>query len=65
MLAAVWLARRLRADRASAGHSVGGSAGGTRQIDDSGAHEVLRRRYAAGEIDDEEYERRPAALSRT
>lgn len=64
VLASVWLARRLRADRATGGHTADGSAGETRLADDSGAHEVLQRRYAAGEIDDEEYERRLAALTR-
>lgn len=51
-LGAVWLARRLRR--------------GSDQPDSSGddsARELLRHRYAAGELNDEEYERRLAALS--
>jgi putative membrane protein len=40
--------------------SLGGS-GGAPRADDS--LEVLRRRYAAGEIDDEEYERRRRTLA--
>lgn len=38
-----------------------GSAGGARSGGDS-AEEVLRRRFAAGEIDAEEYERRLTVL---
>ncbi len=54
VLGSVWLVRRLRQD-------VGGSP--VSRNGDS-AHDTLRRRYAAGEIDDEEYERRLSALSR-
>ena len=54
ILASIWLVRKLRED--------GGSAALSR--DGGGAHEALRRRYAAGEIDDDEYERRLSALGR-
>jgi putative membrane protein len=46
----------LRQERASQGGS-----GGAPRADDS--LEVLRRRYAAGEIDEEEYERRRRTLA--
>lgn len=52
-LGAVWLARRLRR-----GSDQPEPSGG------DGARELLRHRYAAGELNDEEYERRLAALSR-
>jgi len=49
VLGSVWLVRRLRQDdEATAG---------------DGAYEVLRRRYAAGEIDDDEYRHRLTALT--
>ncbi len=53
-LGSVWLVRRLRQD-------VGGSP-----VSPNGdsAHDTLRQRYAAGEIDDDEYERRLSALNR-
>jgi putative membrane protein len=54
VLGSVWLVRRLRQD-------VGGSA--VSRNSDS-AHDTLRQRYAAGEIDDDEYERRLSTLSR-
>jgi putative membrane protein len=54
VLASIWLFRRLREDGNSA-MSLG--SGET-------AYEVLQRRYAAGEIDDNEYERRLAVLNR-
>lgn len=54
VLGSVWLVRRLRQD-------VGGSP--VSRSGDS-AHDTLRRRHAAGEIDDDEYKRRLAALSR-
>jgi putative membrane protein len=54
VLASIWLVRNLR--------EGGGSAALSR--DGSGAHEALRRRYAAGEIDDDEYERRLSGLGR-
>ena len=49
IVATVWLIRRM----------------GTQHQSDSqhGAEDVLRRRYAAGEIDDEEFHRRLAVLS--
>ena len=50
VLAAIWLARRLTPGRTDEG---------------SGAEEVLRRRYAAGEIDREEYLRMQRDLSGT
>lgn len=50
VLASVWLVRRLRADRAAA------------TVRDTDAEQTLRRRHAAGEIDDDEYERRRAML---
>jgi putative membrane protein len=54
VLGSIWLVRRLRED-------------GRDPVfpgEDDGTHEELRRRYAAGEIDDEEYERRLAVLNR-
>ena len=54
VLGSVWLVRRLRQD-------VGGSA--VSRNSDS-AYDTLRQRYAAGEIDDDEYERRRSTLSR-
>jgi len=39
-----------------------GSGNGSRPVERESALEVLRRRYAAGELDDEEYERRRAKL---
>lgn len=48
----VWWGRRLR----------GGFAATAPAVEDE-ARERLRQRYAAGEIDDEEYERRLAALT--
>lgn len=53
VLASVWLVRKLREDGTGSVASQG-----------EGADEALRRRYAAGEIDDDEYERRLTALSR-
>lgn len=53
VLAGVWLVRSLKQDRRSGGPQGEGSP-----------HDVLRRRYAAGEIDDDEYERRLAAVDR-
>lgn len=51
VLGSVWLVRQLRQpERASL------PAGDT-------AQDLLRRRYAAGELDDEEYERRLSALN--
>jgi putative membrane protein len=54
VLGSIWLLRRLRKD----------ASGTAPSWDNDSAHEVLRRRYAAGEIDDDEYERRRSALSR-
>lgn len=59
VLAGMWLIRQLRADRsdtepATSNHT---SSPDRRSVD------VLRRRYAAGEIDDEEYEQRLSVLS--
>lgn len=53
VLAGVWFVRNLKQDGRS-GASRGGDS----------PHEALRRRYAAGEVDDDEYERRLAALDR-
>lgn len=52
VLGSVWLVRQLR-------HPERGSppTGDT-------ARDLLRRRYAAGELDDDEYERRLSALNR-
>jgi uncharacterized membrane protein len=52
-LASIWLARKLTEDERSPM---------TSDVEDS-AYEVLRRRYASGEID-AEYERRLAVLNR-
>lgn len=54
ILGSVWLVRRLR-------QGVDGSAV-SRNIDS--ARDTLRQRYAAGEIDDDEYQRRLSTLSR-
>ncbi len=53
VLGSVWLFRLLR---------QGGPDLDSAPSDDA-ARELLRRRYAAGEIDDEEYERRLSALT--
>ena len=53
-LGSVWLVRRLRQD-------VGGFTVARRS---DSARDTLRQRYAAGEIDDDEYERRLSTLSR-
>lgn len=53
ILGSVWLFRQLR----WGGPDRRGVPG------DGTARDLLRRRYAAGEIDDEEYERRLAALT--
>jgi putative membrane protein len=47
--------------RAGGGPSGGPGAGSSRRPDDP--LEILRQRYARGEIDDEEYERRRKLLS--
>ncbi len=52
VLGGIWLVRRLR-DEPAASPSLSGDAAGNK----------LRARYAAGEIDDEEYERRLSALT--
>lgn len=52
VLGSVWFYRQLR-DR-----QVGVAA-----VDTDAARDTLRARYAAGEIDDEEYERRLSALT--
>lgn len=62
VLAGVWLVRGLRGDRSAANRAAGG-AELAETAPDNGAREVLRRRYAAGEIDEEEYERRLAGLT--
>ena len=54
VLGSVWLVRRLRQDVHASPASRNGDS----------AHDTLRRRYAAGEIDDDEYERRLSVLSR-
>ena len=54
VLASVWLVRKLREDE----HSPRAAGVG------ESAYEALRRRYATGEIDEEEYERRLAVLNR-
>jgi putative membrane protein len=53
ILGSVWLVRSLQSGRTT-------RAG---VADDEAARDLLRRRYAAGEIDDEEFERRLAALT--
>ncbi len=52
VLGGVWLYRRMRAEQHNAG-----------TVDTDSARTRLRERYAAGEIDDEEYERRLSGLS--
>ncbi len=52
VLGGIWLVRRLR-DEPAASPSLSGDAAGNK----------LRERFAAGEIDDEEYERRLSALT--
>lgn len=65
VLAGVWLLRRLRADRSRSEHTAGGGvADHGRQTPTSQAVDVLDHRYAAGEIDDDEYERRLSTLGR-
>ena len=56
-LVGVWLIRGLRTE--------GGDVNrlGTGPVDSDPARELLRRRFAAGEIDDAEYERRLSALT--
>jgi putative membrane protein len=54
VLASVWLVRKLRE----------GEPGPVATGIGESAYEALRRRYATGEIDDEEYERRLAVLNR-
>lgn len=54
VLGSVWLVRKLREDDGSPMAS---------DVEQS-AYEVLRRRYASGEIDENEYERRLAVLNR-
>jgi len=51
VLGSVWLVRQLR--RPDRGTPTGDTA-----------RDLLRRRYAAGELDDDEYERRLSALNR-
>jgi putative membrane protein len=58
VLAAVWLARRLSPGRRDALPSAPG-----RRDEAPSAQELLRRRYAAGEIDREEYLRMQRDLS--
>lgn len=53
VLGSVWLFRLLRQDGADVASAASGDT----------ARELLRRRYAPGEIDDEEYERRLSALT--
>lgn len=54
VLGSIWVFRHLR---------QGGTDHDSVPGDGNDARELLRRRYAAGEIDDEEYERRLAALN--
>jgi putative membrane protein len=51
----IWLVVRLARDRQPLGRADGGPAGGL---------EVLERRFAAGEIDADEYRERRATLER-
>ncbi len=52
VLGSIWLYRRLRAQQNNTG-----------TLDTDPARTSLRERYAAGEIDDEEYERRLSGLT--
>ncbi len=52
VLGSVWLWRQVR-----------GGQGRTSSTDTDAARQALRKRYAAGEIDDEEYERRLSGLT--
>jgi putative membrane protein len=56
-LVGVWLVRGLRTEGGGVNHL------GTGSVDSDSARELLRRRFAAGEIDDAEYERRLSALT--
>ena len=56
-LVGVWLVRGLRTEGGDVNRLGAGS------VDSDPARELLRRRFAAGEIDDAEYERRLSALT--
>ncbi len=58
VLGGVWLYRRLTEGRTDRAATTGRSAPAS-----DAAQSRLRERYAAGEIDDEEYERRMSALT--
>ncbi len=58
-----WLIRSDRNSRLSGGPGVGPGWGGGPSPDDP--LEILRQRYARGEIDDEEFERRRKTLTGT
>lgn len=61
VLGGVWLYRRLSNPDAGRTHPATLASGGPAALDP--AHRRLRERYAAGDIDDEEYERRLSALN--
>ncbi len=61
VLGGVWLYRRLANPETGRTHPPALAAGGHAGLDP--AHRRLRERYAAGEIDDDEYERRLSALN--
>lgn len=67
VLLVVWAVRRGAGDDGSGSGSRSGSRSGTVGSEmnggGEGALDILNRRYAAGEIDDEEYDRRRARIT--
>ncbi len=61
VLGGIWLYRHLAHPDTGRTHPTALPAGGPTALDP--AHQRLRQRYAAGDIDDEEYERRLSALN--
>lgn len=61
VLGGTWLHRHLSNPDTVRTPTTAPSAGGAPALDP--AHQRLRERYAAGDIDDEEYERRLSALN--
>jgi uncharacterized membrane protein len=61
VLGGVWLYRRLSNPDTGRAHHAALAGGGPAGRDP--AHRRLRERYSAGEIDDDEYERRLSALN--